>query len=475
MVAEQLYNLVKRTVSRLAVYAKCYPTSLSLQKLVDFGSTAPASKSFDFLKHELLVRVANTFQEFQFLPESLLKTNSLLCLARAFEETFDTLLKYEKCDSSRPSVISDFTDDLSILYDRHSNVVPEVAAGIAQTMSDSGFSLAEERQLQYFLDRFYVNRIGIRTLISQHILLYGPVLHENASYVGCIDPQCDPLRIAVSAYTYARTMCRRAYGRAPGCTIRLVNCISRTPVRLRSGDTQTGVAYQGQPTDSHQWLYQNDDCGDLKICGDSLTFCYIPGHLFHMLFELMKNAMRAVVESGADDCELPKLSLVICHAPEDVTFKLTDTSVGMTRKVVKEAFKYTFSTASRFPVSTDSSSQHSSHHHKLDPGSRKAPLDGDPERATSYPLAGLGHGLPLSRLYARYLGGDLRLISVEGRGSSAFVYLKRLPEAANELLPIFSHTARSVYRQDDLDYDWISGVDLRDGHLPLHPNIDLIN
>jgi len=40
------------------------------------------------------------------------------------------------------------------------------------------------------------------------------------------------------------------------------------------------------------------------------------------------------------------------------------------------------------------------------------------------PIAGLGFGLPIARLYARYFQGNLTLASVENLGTSAYVSLK---------------------------------------------------
>lgn len=52
----------------------------------------------------------------------------------------------------------------------------------------------------------------------------------------------------------------------------------------------------------------------------------------------------------------------------------------------------------------------------------------------SVPLAGLGYGLPLSRLYSRYFGGDLELLNREGEGVDATVRLSRLGDRKEPLV-----------------------------------------
>jgi pyruvate dehydrogenase kinase 2/3/4 len=50
------------------------------------------------------------------------------------------------------------------------------------------------------------------------------------------------------------------------------------------------------------------------------------------------------------------------------------------------------------------------------------------------PMAGLGYGLPLSRNYARFFGGDLVIESMEGYGTDTYLYLPRLSKETKTIL-----------------------------------------
>ena len=50
------------------------------------------------------------------------------------------------------------------------------------------------------------------------------------------------------------------------------------------------------------------------------------------------------------------------------------------------------------------------------------------------PMAGFGYGLPISRLYARYFGGDLILKShIPDKQTTASLYLSRLSDSEEPL------------------------------------------
>uniref|UniRef100_A0A8C1YZY0 Protein-serine/threonine kinase n=1 Tax=Cyprinus carpio TaxID=7962 RepID=A0A8C1YZY0_CYPCA len=76
----------------------------------------------------------------------------------------------------------------------------------------------------------------------------------------------------------------------------------------------------------------------------------------------------------------------------------------------------------------------------------------DTSRAT--PLAGFGYGLPISRLYARYFQGDLKLYSMEGFGTDAVIYIRALSTESIERLPVYNKSAWKHYKTIHEADDW---------------------
>ncbi|KAJ2856148.1 [Pyruvate dehydrogenase (acetyl-transferring)] kinase isozyme 2, partial [Coemansia asiatica] len=227
-----------------------------------------------------------------------------------------------------------------------------------------------ENQTRRFFDWLYAMSLGTQLLVEDHVAIhdYG---HNLVQII-------QPLDIANRAARDARTVCQRHYGfAAPE-----IRVVAPTP---------------------------------------SVTTTYVPHYLYSMLFQLLKNALRATIEhhqtSAARSVHLPVVRLVMASGDEDVAFKVSDEGGGIPLSQVDAIWSYLKTTSD--PASVASSAKN---------GALSSVTFMN--RASDMPLFGVGDGLPMTRQIARYFGGDLDLVSMEGVGTDAYLHLSRSRNAA---------------------------------------------
>ena len=87
----------------------------------------------------------------------------------------------------------------------------------------------------------------------------------SETMVGSIDLKCEIYPIIEDAYRAARDICEYHYMASPELDFRAVN----------------GVPGDNSPP-------------------EKISFVYVPSHLYHIMFELIKNSMRATIERHGD-------------------------------------------------------------------------------------------------------------------------------------------------------------------------------
>ncbi|CCI48388.1 unnamed protein product [Albugo candida] len=378
-------------MKRVRQLARVPQTGVSLQELFDYGHHINSNKlilAAKFLHHELAVRYAHRIRNLEDLPHGLNRMPSVQKVREWYLQSIEELLTFPRVET--PDQELKFTDLIESIKKRHNGTLFTMARGVYELKTewlkvhqsanlfdkkaDAGDQNQEPaRTVQFadlvdihsFLDAFYMSRIGIRMLMGQHIALH----EEEEGWVGCICETTSPAEIALGAIDTARNMCIRQYGDAP----------------------------------------------DVEVHGHTdFSMPYVPSHLHHMLFEVIKNSMRAVVEYHGVDSDMPPIRIIIADGEdnEDVSIKISDEGGGIPRSSLPRIWSYLYTTADAKAFER-----------------MEAPDDfgGDS------PLAGLGYGLPISRLFARYFGGDLQVISMEGYGTDTYLHLKRVGDASEPL------------------------------------------
>uniref|UniRef100_A0A8C7FHX1 Protein-serine/threonine kinase n=1 Tax=Oncorhynchus kisutch TaxID=8019 RepID=A0A8C7FHX1_ONCKI len=366
-------------------FAKFSPSPLSMKQFLDFGSTnACETTSFVFLRQELPVRLSNIMKEINLLPDRLLTTPSVQMVQSWYVQSLMEILAFLDKTPDSHSVLDEFVDTLVNIRNRHNEVVPTMAQGVIEYKSVFGQDPVTNQNIQYFLDRFYMSRISIRMLINQHITYIYFFIYLVPTHPYCVISWCC---IFPDAYRSAKLVCDQYYLSSPDLMLQEMNVNNRK-----------------QP----------------------ISIVYVPSHLYHMLFELFKNAMRATIENHESSNRLPPIQVMVAIGGEDLSIKVSDRGGGVPFRKIENLFSYMYSTAP-----TPERGEHS-----------------------QTPLAGFGYGLPISRLYAQYFQGDLQLYSMEGYGTDAVIHMKALSTDSVERLPVYNKTALRNYKVSQEADDW---------------------
>jgi len=109
---------------------------------------------------------------------------------------------------------------------------------------------------------------------------------------------------------------------------------------------------------------------------------------------------------------LPPIRIIVAKGAEDVTIKIADRGGGMPRSLMQRIWTFAHSTLK-----------------KEKPEEEKGDFEKDEYTGRHI----RGFGLPLTRIYARYFGGEVTIKSMEGYGVDAYLYLPVLGVACENL------------------------------------------
>jgi pyruvate dehydrogenase kinase 2/3/4 len=381
------------------------PTPLTLQQMRSFADAGNKLRivSAKFLHKELQSRFARAILELSDLPVGLSQTASVQQAISVYRHELMYINSVKP-----PSTVEEelrFTENLRNAKNRGSNLVPLICYGLHELQTtDLGKNALKlesvQVDIQERLDKFFLGRIGIRMLIGHHV--------ESLGRMGGRVHMLNVEEIVHTACDRATKLCIQYMGEAPRIEFH-------------------------------------------AAANMSAPFMYVQSHLHHMVFELVKNAMRATVEhhhhnrrhkrSGKvnrrvrvmDPCsrpldfvipsvedvsgvtiypdvskytvsgEMPPIQIVMCQGNEDLTIKISDEGGGVPRSKWNKLWHYDYTTSPPCPPMS-SNSYHSFRQH----------------------FCGGGYGLPIARLFARYFGGEVTFTSLEGNGSTAFIQAHRL-------------------------------------------------
>ncbi|KAF3912912.1 hypothetical protein AA313_de0208488 [Arthrobotrys entomopaga] len=377
---------------------------ISLRQLTFFGRNLTLERLLDsanYVRTELPTRLAHRIRDMQRLPYVVVTNPNISKVYETYYNSFEQLRKTPEIKSSEEN--DKFCRLIRSMLTENLSVIPDLAVGVLECRD---FVPASE--LDNFLKTMLKSRISRRTIAEQHVALtetfnspfhfpQGIGDHTNGvDFVGEVFLKCNAREVVEKCGKLCQDLSRQANG-------------PDTPV--------PEIIIEGHP---------------------EATFPYIPSHLEYIIGELLRNSIQATIERHGSELntKLPPINVLICQTQQYVIFRISDQGGGIPQDIFPHI--WSFSKGPRRQkqlqnislVPTMSATLQELFHTGAKGGVDK---DGKPLGGTSLaplshrpPNLRLGLGLPLSRVYAEYWAGSLKLHSLASYGVDTILQINKL-------------------------------------------------
>ncbi|CAH1767654.1 12401_t:CDS:2, partial [Entrophospora sp. SA101] len=392
--------------------------TITMRQLVVFGRNLTEErllKSGNYVRTELPVRLAYRIRDFQRLPFIVGTNPHIAEVYDLYWSAFEKLRKIPTIRTMDDNI--EWCETIKGLLKEHLVVIPKLAMGINECSDHLPVD-----KLDKFMNTMLRSRISRRVLAEQQIALTENWHDPNYSYgqenydgnIGIVSTRCNPRDIVERCAKMTRNLCRKAYGVEPPDIV-------------------------------------------IDDNGEDITFTYIPDHIEYILYELLKNSIRGVIEShkntsSATDkssslTSYPPIKVTVCSNPTDVYFRVSDQGGGISDDLYLNIWSFSRkksssssndsmnSTVDSDEVNDRNNNNNTTTAPDVDKSNKFSNFQKVPKLAGKVdeyesliipPKLNLGIGLPMSKVYAEYWDGGLELVTMDGFGTDSYVKVSRL-------------------------------------------------
>lgn len=354
-------------MERLIYYYASQPlTKFSILALYDQSRKLNNSVILQFARNtveQLLAYNARRLRRFRNLPYLVMLNPSISELYNMYLKTMSVLLNaslnppttLEENDKFKNEVLNKFIEI-------HADALPILSKGFSEVMH-----LISTNDIKLFLDEHLKERISMRLIAHQHILLTDSLSSNDYVKGGNFNGVVKELDIRAVIQKNAD----------------LVNDIC-----LMKYDQSVLVKIDTNLYPPSFWNLRDAPPSLLKLKNetDPIIFPYIEFHLDYILMELFKNSFRAQIENHVSDPV--QVTVSTCNKPSYLELRIRDKGKGIPPNVVKHMFDYSFTT------------------YESGEGDSYKTLNVPPGEGGNT-VAGMGYGLPLLKNYIEIFNDTL--------------------------------------------------------------------